>query len=90
MELSLQTFRRSAVQHLRDEELDKARVVVAAIVGVVSTDPAESRFIREALSDLFTADADRITALLRSSYDRALRIEQRRRNENTPTRPRFF
>lgn len=90
MELSLQTFKRNAMQHLRDDELDKARVVVAAIVGVVSTDPAESRYVREALSHLFTADAEKITALLRGSYDRALRIEQRRRNEKVPTRPRFF
>lgn len=90
MESSLQTFRRNAVQHLKDGELDKARILVAAILGVVSTDRAEFTFARGALADIFTADEEKIKSLLRISYDKASRIELRRRNEQITSRPRFF
>lgn len=90
MESSIQTFRRSAVQHLKDGELDKARILVAAILGVVSTDRAEFTFVRGSLADLFTADEEKIKSLLRISYDKASRIELRRRNEEMTPRHRFF
>lgn len=87
---SIQTFRRSAAQHLKDRELDKARVLVAVILGVVSTDRAESSFVRNSLVSLFTADEEKIGSLLRISYDKASRIEMRRQNEKSSPRPRFF
>lgn len=90
MESSLQTFRRSAAQHLKDNELDKARILVAAILGVVSTDRAEFTFVRNTLSDLFTADEEKVKSILRISYDKASRIELRRRNEEMTSRHRFF
>lgn len=90
MESSIQTFRRNAAQHLRDGELDKARILVAAILGVVSTDRTGFTFAKGALADLFTADEEKIKSLLRISYDKASRIELRRRNEETTPRPRFF
>jgi hypothetical protein len=90
MESSIQTFRRNAAQHLKDKELDKARILVAAILGIVSTDRAEFSFVRNSLANLFTADAEKIGSLLRISYDKASRIEMRRRNEQSDKRPRFF
>jgi hypothetical protein len=87
---SIQTFRRSAVQHLKDRELDQARILVAALLGVVSTDRAEFSFVRTSLAKLFTADAEKIGSILRMSYDKASRIEMRRQNEKSSPRPRFF
>jgi hypothetical protein len=78
------------MQHLKDDELDKARILIAAIVGIVSTDPSESIFVRGALKDLFTADAEKIKTILLKAYDRASRIELRRRNEQASPRVRFF
>lgn len=90
METSLQTFRRSAIKYVTDGELDKARIMVAAILGTVSTERSEEAFARKSLADLFTADADKIKMILRIAYDRALRIEQRRKNEAMESnRPRF-
>lgn len=87
---SIQTFRRSAVQHLKDGELDKARVLVAALLGIVSTERAEFAWVKMNLAKLFTADAEKVGSILRSSYDKASRIEARRQNEKAPSRPRFF
>lgn len=87
---SIQAFRRSAAQHLKDRELDKARILVAAILGIVSTERAESAFVRTSLAKLFTADAEKIGSILRISYDKASRIEMRRQNEKSSPRPRFF
>lgn len=89
METSLQTFRRSAVKYVTDGDLDKARIMVAAILGTVSTERSEEAFARKSLADLFTADGEKIKMILRMAYDRAQRIEQRRRTEEATSRPRF-
>lgn len=88
MENFIQTLRRTAVQHLSNNELEKARITVAAIIGIAGTDRAEEQFARTSLVSLFDADTDKIKMILRAGYDRALRAETRRKNESN-NKPRF-
>lgn len=89
MESSIQTLRRSALQNLTDGNIEKARVVIAAMLGTLFTDRAEQVFARNALAELFEADEDRIRVILRGAYDRAQRVDYRRRTEEVTSRPRF-
>lgn len=89
MESSIQGLRRSAVQNLTEGNVEKARIVIAALLGVLLTDRSEETFARKAFAELFDADEERLRVILRGAYDRAQRVDYRRRTEAVTSRPRF-
>lgn len=89
MESTIQRLRRTALENITEGDLDKARILIAALIGTLFTDRAEEAPARKALSDLFTADEERLRTLVRIAYDKAQRVESRRRNEESTSRSRF-
>lgn len=87
----LQVFRNSANQHLEDEDLTKARIAISAIVGLVASDESEIQFVRQTFPKIAEASGEELGTILRMAYDRALRSETRRRNEeNSPRQGSFI
>lgn len=89
MESTIQRLRRTALENITEGDLDKARILIAALIGTLFTDRAEEAHARKALTEVFTADEERLRTLVRIAYDKAQRVESRRRNEESTSRSRF-
>lgn len=89
MESTIHRLRRTALENIAEGNLDKARILIGALIGTLFTDRAEEVHAQKALSEVFTADEERLRTLVRIAHDKAQRLEARRRNEESTSRSRF-
>lgn len=89
MESTIQRLRRTALENIAEGNVDKARILIAALIGTLFADRTEEAHARKALTEVFTADEERLRTLVRIAYDKAQRVEARRRNEESTSRSRY-